>query len=300
MRALTLAASGGIVLTEIDEPSADATPATLVAAAVNPVDRVIATGTMPFRPLAPGAVAGLSGVVQDAAGGLLYVSAPPAPFGTFADVVPLRGTESVPVPDGLDPVTAAAIGVPGIAAWLALHRAAQTQPGETVLVLGGTGSAGTLAVAAAVDLGATVLATARTDAGLDAIAARGARGVLAADADALDAQLAAAGGIDVVIDLTWGMPLAVAVRHLATGARIAQVGNSAGAEASILAPAFRNRGARIIGHSNFLASAAEREIAYTAVADLVLRTGPRPAAPTRPLAEGVDALAQAGAVVLVP
>jgi hypothetical protein len=96
------------------------------------------------------------------------------------------------------------------------------------------------------------------------------------------------------------MPLAVAARHLATGARIAQVGNSAGAEASILAPAFRNRGARIIGHSNFLASAAEREIAYTAVADLVLRTGLRPAAPTRPLAEGVDALAQAGAVVLVP
>src|SRR5271166_2446200 len=43
----------------------------------------------------------------------------------------------LPLPDGLDEVTAAAIVNPGVGAWLALTRRAMPQPGETVLVLGG-------------------------------------------------------------------------------------------------------------------------------------------------------------------
>ena len=44
----------------------------------------------------------------------------------------------LPLPDGLDEVTAAAIINPGNGAWLALTRRAALQPGETVLVLGAT------------------------------------------------------------------------------------------------------------------------------------------------------------------
>src|SRR5271166_5544985 len=43
----------------------------------------------------------------------------------------------LPLPDGLDEVTATAIVNPGVGAWLALTRRAMLQPGETVLVLGG-------------------------------------------------------------------------------------------------------------------------------------------------------------------
>src|SRR5271165_7070806 len=52
----------------------------------------------------------------------------------------------LPLPDGLDEVTAAAIVNPGVGAWLALTRRAMLQPGETVLVLGATGVSGRIAV----------------------------------------------------------------------------------------------------------------------------------------------------------
>jgi len=53
---------------------------------------------------------------------------------------------TLPLPDGLDEVTAAAIVNPGVGAWLALTRRAMLQPGETVLVLGATGVSGRIAV----------------------------------------------------------------------------------------------------------------------------------------------------------
>jgi NADPH:quinone reductase-like Zn-dependent oxidoreductase len=60
----------------------------------------------------------------------------------------------LPLPDGLDEVTAAAIINPGNGAWLALTRRAALQPGETVLVLGATGVSGRIAVALAARMGA--------------------------------------------------------------------------------------------------------------------------------------------------
>src|SRR5271166_5077248 len=78
----------------------------------------------------------------------------------------------LPLPDGLDEVTAAAIVNPGVGAWLALTRRAMLQPGETVLVLGATGVSGRIAVVLAARMGAgRVIAAGRDQAVLDRLGA---------------------------------------------------------------------------------------------------------------------------------
>lgn len=275
MRAVVVDAPGGApMVREFIEPEEAQRPVPLVAAALNPVDRVVVAGAMPFRPFVPPAVAGVEGVVRAADGGLLYVFAPPAPFGTFADLVPLAGAEVTPVPVGLDAGTAAALGIPGIAAWLALHRAGDLRPGATVLVLGATGAVGRLVVQTARALGASlVVGTSRGAAGAASLERLGTTPVLSDDLAAYDAALGrlAPEGFDLVIDMLWGPVLAATIAHVRHGGRIVQVGNSGGAIAEISAPVFRNRGLQLVGHSNFVGPAQDRSAAYAAMADLAAR-----------------------------
>ncbi|GAA2183852.1 zinc-binding dehydrogenase [Brooklawnia cerclae] len=272
MRAVVVSSVGADAgVADFPEPPASDSVARVVAAPLNPVDRVIAAGTMAFRRLVPPAVAGLEGVARTPDGELRYFFAPPAPYGSFAEFVPLAGAETTPVPDGLDEVRAAALGVPGVAAWLALTRSGHLAAGESVLVLGATGAVGTIAVQAARALGAgIVVGTARSAEGLDRVERLGGTPASVADPAAFDTVLGtvAPNGFDVIVDLLWGTPLAVAATHLARDARVVQVGNSAGPTATINAPAFRNKGAILVGHSNFLASTEERLSAFAQLAGL--------------------------------
>lgn len=256
-------------LAEIDPPDSDAEPATVVAAAMNPVDVVVATGTMPFRPLSAGSVVGLEGVARTREGALRYFFAPAAPFGAYAEEVPLRGTETAAVPDGLDAATAAAIGTPGLAAWLPLTSSGLTT-GDTVLVLGAGGSVGRFAVQFARILGAgRVVGVARGEAALAAVRELGADAVVSSDdPDTLADRLrdAAPHGVDVIIDLLWGHTAAPAIAVANQRARYLQIGNAAGPAATIIAPVFRNKLIALSGHSNFAATPAERRTAYEAIA----------------------------------
>lgn len=245
--------------------------ARVVAAAINPVDMAIAGGKLPFRVVPADGILGFEGVAEDG-DGLVYFSAPATPWGSYAEQVDLGSAETVAIPAGVDPTVAAAVGVPGIAAYLALTKAGGFREGCRVLVLGAGGSVGSLAVQIAVALGASrVVGAVRTDDEAAAVEALGAHGVRTDDLDAFDADLAtyAGDGFDVVVDTIWGEAVGVSLRHLAEGARWAQVGNSAAASATIAAPDFRNRGALLVGHSNFLASPEERSRAYAAVVGLV-------------------------------
>jgi len=60
----------------------------------------------------------------------------------------------VPLPDGVDPVLAGALGIAGVAGWLPVAVRAPVREGETVLVLGATGTVGLVAVQGARLLGA--------------------------------------------------------------------------------------------------------------------------------------------------
>ncbi len=224
----------------------------LVAAALNPVDLAIVNHQFPFRQLQPPYVAGFEAVVQLGDGTRCYLADPPAPYGTLAELVPVPDSARFPVPAGIDPGLAAALGESGLAGWVALDYRGHLQAGETVLILGAGGSAGQLAVQSARILGAGRVVGAARGPELERASERGADAVVDLAADqALDAALAAAapGGYDVIIDFLWGGLAPYAMNRANVAARYVQVGNSAGPTSTITAPVFRNKLLTIVGHT---------------------------------------------------
>ena len=133
----------------------------------------------------------------------------------------MRSGQCVALPDGLDDVTAAALGNPGMSAWAALKERAKLTAGETVLVNGATGTAGRLAVQIAKYMGAKkVIATGRNIEVLKSLASLGADVTipLVEDGDALEQAFQAqfANGVDVIVDYLWGPS---AERLIAAGAK---------------------------------------------------------------------------------
>src|SRR5438552_2600849 len=144
------------VIRERDEPKADsANVIEVTAAPLNPVDLSIATGKfyggtppLPYVPGGEGIGHPRSGVPADR----VYFRAAP-PNGALAERAVANG-QTVPLPEQISDGVAAALGTPGIAAYLAMTRRAQLQPGETVLVLGASGVLGSIAVQVAKLIGA--------------------------------------------------------------------------------------------------------------------------------------------------
>ena len=159
-------------------------------------------------------VAGADGVGRTADGRRVYFALPEAPYGALAEKTLVRAKQCVAVPDGLDDVMAAAIANPGMSAWAALVERAKLRRGETVLVNGGTGTAGRVAVRLAKYLGAgRVIATGRNEGDLKELLALGVDVMpftlgtlhpLGAKQyeQALGAEFAK--GINVVVDYLWG------------------------------------------------------------------------------------------------
>jgi len=125
------------------QPGQGLSVGTLVAAALYPLHVAITNDQFPFRRLQPPCVAGLG------SGRAARRRHPPLPGRpALADLVPVPDAAAFPVPPGLDPGLAAALGVAGMAGWVALDYRGHLRPGETVLILGAGGTAGQLAVQA--------------------------------------------------------------------------------------------------------------------------------------------------------
>jgi NADPH:quinone reductase-like Zn-dependent oxidoreductase len=105
------------------------------------------TGTLPMIP-------GIDGVGRLPGGGLVYFAAADDVLGTMADKALVDPRRSIELPDGADVAKVAAAMNPAMSSWVALRRRARLQPGQSVLILGATGNAGTMAVQVAKRLGA--------------------------------------------------------------------------------------------------------------------------------------------------
>jgi NADPH:quinone reductase-like Zn-dependent oxidoreductase len=70
---------------------------------------------------------------------------PKPPYGGMAEQTLVRRGLWLPVPDGVDDVTAAAVLNPGVAAWKTIVWEGELAAGQTVLVLGATGTSGRIA-----------------------------------------------------------------------------------------------------------------------------------------------------------
>jgi NADPH:quinone reductase-like Zn-dependent oxidoreductase len=276
MKAAVLRELGVPDYDEFAEPCADGGNAVVEvrAAGLNPVDVSIAAGRF-YAGVPPlPSVAGREGVcVLD--GERVYFDAPVAPYGSMAERALIDPGSTYPLPDALDDGLALALGIAGLAAWLALDWRAQLEPGEHVLVLGASGVLGQIAVQAAKHLGAArVVAAARSAEGLERAQALGADAVVRlGEPSELAAALreAAAGRIDVVVDPLFGEPFAAAVEAASLRARLVALGSSAGVTSTLSSAAVRGKMLDILGHSNVFAPPDVKRAAYLRMAELAAR-----------------------------
>jgi NADPH2:quinone reductase len=245
-------------LGEVDEPQGDDVVEVL-AASINPVDLAVASGAYvaghPELPYVPGCEA----VARTAEGRVVWVFA--GGFGLLrngglAERAAVADAVAVELPDDADPALAAGLGIAGLAGWLPFAWRAPLRGGESVLVLGATGSVGLVAVQAAKLLGAGhVVAVGRdpdrlaraTSLGADATVQLGA----VDDLVAAFREASGADGPSYVFDALWGEPLAAAVQAAAPGATVVNLGQSAGPTAELGSGAVRGKNLNIHGHFAF-------------------------------------------------
>lgn len=248
--------SGVPVFEDYEEPTAaeGQQVADVLVAGLNPVDLSMANGS----PTIP-SVVGREGIARLSDGSRVYFDNGAGPFGSMAERAPVDPTRSFPIPDGLDEGLAVALGIAGLAGWLALTLRARLQPGESVLVIGATGLVGQIATQAAKVLGASrVVAAGRHRETLDGL--RGADETIVLEGDFAAAFKEAAGdGFDVVVDVAFGAPHAAALQATAFGARVVSVSGAAG---PITLPLGQLLGRTLIGHANGMTPLEDKRVGF--------------------------------------
>ena len=152
------------------EPKAGQVRVRVQAASVNPVDTYIRSGTVQM-PLPSPFIVGcdMAGVVDAVGANVTGIREGDRVWcsnqgllgrqGTFAEYVVVDAPWLYPLPDGVDPKTAAACALVGITAHLGLFREARLRANDILLVIGGTGGVGSMVVQMAKAAGAVVIAT---------------------------------------------------------------------------------------------------------------------------------------------
>jgi NADPH:quinone reductase-like Zn-dependent oxidoreductase len=243
----------------------------VLAAALSPRVRSGASGqhytSNGVLPLVPG----IDGVGRLPDGRRVYFLAADETIGTLAEKALAHPRLAVPLPDNVSASVIAAAMIPAISSWVALTKRAKFQPGQSVLVLGATGTAGQLAVQIAKLLGAgRVVGAGRDQTALDRL--QGRFGGLGADdvvrltgtmADG-DAVAAAASEVDIVLDYLWGtvttavMPALCRRREAESRAlNWVLIGSIAGEDISLSSVLLRKRNLHVLGSGQGAISTAE-------------------------------------------
>ena len=156
--------------------------------------------------------------------------------GGYAEQVTVPVGQVLPVPAGVDLVAAGGLPEAVATAWTNLIDSGRLVAGETLLVQGGSGGVGSIAVQLATALGVRVLTTAggpeRADRcrelGADVVIDHRTQDVVAAVHEATEGR-----GVDVVLDVLGGGGLASNVEVLATGGRLVVIGTQRGATGTL-------------------------------------------------------------------
>ena len=140
------------------------------AAAVNPLELLILTGSVKLlqdypMPLTLGNEC--SGIVEQVGskvsgfqkGDRVYTRLPLNKIGAFAEYVAVDQNAIAKMPQGYDFNTAAAIPLTGLTAYQTIVEELEAKPGQTLLIPGGSGSFGQMAVPIAKALGLRVIVT---------------------------------------------------------------------------------------------------------------------------------------------
>jgi NADPH2:quinone reductase len=247
MRALVIQEGGRLVIEDrpVPEPAADQVLVRVSGAGINRADLLQRAGRYPAPPGVPADIPGLefAGTVEAVGSAVAHPGPGDRVMGIVAgggqaEYVAVAAAHCARVPDTLDLVGAG--GIPE--AYITAHDAMVVQgglmAGRRVLVHAIASGVGTAALQLARCLGATVAGTSRSKDKLDRAAELGLDHPILApsgfDPAALAAEItAAAGPIDVTVDLLGGPYLGVDVAAAAPRGRIVIVGLIAGARAEL-------------------------------------------------------------------
>ncbi|QCC46931.1 NADPH:quinone reductase [Halobellus limi] len=238
MRAARFHEHGGpevLTVDEVDDPDPDhgQVLVDVEAAAVNPVDTYFREGEYPVPHLPFVGGSDVAGTVAAVGDGVEHFAVGDRVFGTglgngmpgsYAERVAAPADFLAHLPEGVAFDDAAALALVGTTAWQGLVHHAAAEPAETVLVHGGSGGVGHVAIQLAETMGARVHATASPD-HADELESLGADAVFDYAREDLADAVVDAGGADVIVDLHMDQYLQFNADVANAGARVIGIGN---------------------------------------------------------------------------
>jgi NADPH2:quinone reductase len=207
------------------------------AASVNFPDVLIIENKYQFKPplpFSPGSE--LAGVVKEVGVDVARIKPGDSVmaftvYGAFAEEIVLDADRVLPIPEGMNFPTAAALLLTYGTMDHALRDRGALSPRDTVLVLGAAGGIGIASIEIAKAIGARVIACASTDEKLRACREHGADGVINYATEDLRERIKAlteGRGVDVIVDPVGGPFSEPALRSIAWRGRLLVVGFAAG------------------------------------------------------------------------
>ena len=189
--------------------------------------------------------------------------------GGYAELVAVPVGQLLPVPAGVSLLEAAALPEVVCTVWSNVFQLAALQPGELLLVHGGTSGIGTMAVQLARQHGARVVVTVGSPEKASRAEELGAeRAIRYRDEDFVEV-LRDLGGADVVLDNMGAAYLGRNVKALATGGRLVVIGLQGGVKGELDLGALLGKRASVHATSLRARSATEKAEIVTAVRDRV-------------------------------
>ncbi|MFD4668671.1 zinc-binding dehydrogenase [Lentzea sp. NPDC058450] len=204
----------------------------VMATSVNPLDLQTRRGDYRDQVVLPAVIGSdVSGVVVATGPGaddfqpgdeVWYLAPTFTGRGTYAEFHVVDQALVARKPARLSHVEAAGLALVGVTVWEALVERAGVRPGERVLVHGGAGGVGSVAVQIAKSLGAEVITTAR-DRDHEFVTGLGADTAIDFSAGDYAPQVRAMGGVDVVLDTVGGDTLSRSPEILADRGRVVSI-----------------------------------------------------------------------------
>lgn len=167
--------------------------------------------------------------------------------GGYAELAVADEGSAMPVPEALSLQEAAGLPETYLTVWANVFDDAGLRKGETLLVHGGTSGIGATAIALGREAGARVIATASSEDKLSSIRSLGAALAFNYTSDSWEKDIAAAGGADVILDMTGGDFVARNIDCLNPGGRHVSIAFLRGAAATINIFAIMRKRLRLSG-----------------------------------------------------
>ena len=226
------------------------------ACGVNFPDTLIIQNKYQFKPPLPFSPGGeVSGIIKEVGEGVRYLNVGDAVlsltgWGGFAEETVADAATTLPIPMGMDFVTAASVMYTYGTSYHALKNRAQLQAGETLLVLGAAGGVGLAAVQLGVLMGAQVIAAASSDEKLAVCRELGAKATINYSTEDLKErvrELTEGHGADVIYDPVGDRYTEPALRAIAWKGRYLVVGFAGGEIPKIPLNLALLKGCQIVG-----------------------------------------------------